>query len=127
MKIKNLVPLASLIISVTAYAYPDITIHNDTNLFGTAKVGSSPCSSAISGGVLAPKTSRAVPGFVFDMYCAYTECKAEFYANKNCSGESLATANINRTGVTNVETHNTDFYVNFDGQSIEIAGGPAAK
>ena len=81
-------------ISIVAYAQ-DLTIVNNTSQFSTSKINSSPFCSSMFGdwGITKPKSTNVIKDIHLKQACAFhkTDCKANIYMSKNCSGEVIGT------------------------------------
>jgi hypothetical protein len=130
MRMKTLALLGALAFSAAPFAaQADITIHNNTNAPATASVSISPCSNAAGDrGVIKPHSSITIPDFLVGLYCT-SDCKAQVFMSRNCSGKSIATVTGNvRQGVKNIDNHSVKgFRLAGSGKDITIEGGPAKK
>lgn len=133
MKIKSLALLGAIVLSTASFAAyakaQDMTINNNTNNVATASAGISPCSGSIGDrGIIKPHNNVVIPSWAIGMYCT-SDCKAQVYMSKNCSGKSIATVTANvREGVKKIENHSVDGYqVAGSGFNMTIEGGPQKK
>lgn len=126
---KTILATSLLLSSVTGFASQDILIENHTELYATAKLKFSLCSSILAGsaGILKPHGNLTIPKIVEDLYCS-NGCNVEIYASQNCSGNSIFTAHIDTSsGVTSVATHTSDYHVTGSGHDIALEGGHGIK
>lgn len=130
MRMKTLALLGTLTLaSVPFAAQADITIHNNTNSPATASVSISPCSNAAGDrGIIMPHSSITIPDFLVGLYCT-SDCKAQVFMSRNCSGKSIATVVGNvKQGVKSIDNHNVNgFRLAGNGKDISIEGGSANK
>ncbi len=133
MKIKGLALLGALTLSAIPFAAnalgQDMVINNSSNNVATASAGISPCSGSIGDrGIIKPHSNVTIPSWAVGMYCT-SDCKAQVYMSKNCSGKSIATVTANvREGVKKIENHGVDGYqVVGSGFNVTIEGGPQKK
>jgi hypothetical protein len=132
MKMKLLVLLGAVTLSMTPFAaFADITIKNNTSSAATAFAGNSPCSSAAGDrGVMQPHAQVTIPDFLVGMYCS-SDCKAQVFMSKNCSGKSIATIVANkREGIKSIANNDSSpngYHLEGHGNTISIEGGPSRK
>jgi hypothetical protein len=132
MKIKSLAILGALSLSILPItSFADITITNNTNSPATAFAGNSPCSNAAGDrGVIQPHSQIVIADWIVGIYCT-TDCKAEIFMTKNCSGKSIATVTANKKdGVKSTISHDdrADGYrIIGTGKSVSIEGNPQAE
>lgn len=129
MRMKTLALLGALTVSAVPFAaQADITIHNNTNAPATANVSISPCSNAAGNkGIIMPHSSITIPDFLVGLYCT-SDCKAQVFMSRNCSGKPVATVVGNvRQGVKSIANNNVDGYtLAGSGKDISIEGGPSS-
>ncbi len=132
MKMKYLALLGAVTLSITPFAaFADLTIKNNTNSPATAFAGNSPCSNAAGDrGVMQPHGQVVIPDFLVGMYCT-SDCKAQVFMSKNCSGKSIATIVANkREGVKSIINNDNStnaYHIEGRGNTISIEGGPSRK
>lgn len=133
MKIKSLALLGAIALSTVSYAAyatgKDMTINNNSDAVATASAGVSPCSGSIGDrGIIKPHSNVVIPSWAVGMYCT-SDCKAQVYISKNCSGKSIATVTANvRDGVKKIENHDVDGYqVVGSGFNMSIEGAAHKK
>lgn len=85
--------------SLSTYA-SNITVTNNTNFPGTAKLGNSPCSSSRSAagsrGIIQPHEQNfVISEFAIGYFCLWSNCDAHVYASTNCSGPEVMTVTVN--------------------------------
>ena len=112
-------------------AFADITIKNNTNSPATAFAGNSPCSNAAGDrGVMQPHGQVTIPDFLVGMYCT-SDCKAQVFMSKNCSGKSVATIIANKRegvkSITNSDKGPNAYHIEGKGSIVTIEGGPSRK
>lgn len=109
------------LLPLSSYAV-DITISNLTSSVGTGKI-SGICSNILGpSGVIHPGQSLVVPQIVFDLYCM-NQCTADLYLSDNCSGERIASANIDESkGILDVTPydHEGKFTINHNATNVTI-------
>lgn len=119
----------SLIFIASSLALPlfanaaDLTIINNTDIYGTGYVNFSPCSSrAGDKGILKPHQPLTVPGKVFSIFCLGFSCEAHVYGTQDCSGKELAAVTIDPDkGVTKINNYDKEhFAVSGTGTNIII-------
>ena len=134
MKIKSLALLGAIALSISPIAaFADLTIINNSNSPATAIAGLSPCSSAAPGGkgIIQPGGGRVdVPDWAIGIYCT-SDCTAQVYMTKNCTGKSVATCTANKKeGVKSCVNHtkSADGYrIVGTGKTITIEGTTTRK
>lgn len=112
MQIKQIVALCFLALcTLPVIAHADIDVVNNTETYGTAKMGDK-CSAYIGdAGVIKPHSSMVIPQFLLNTLCLFSDCEANIYASNNCDGRVVGTATLNRNkGVTRVQTLDRENY-----------------
>ena len=135
MKIKSLALLGAVALSIIPMAaFADLKITNNTDAPATAFAGNSPCSSSAPGGkgVIQPNGGFVeVPDWAVGIYCS-SDCRAEVFMSKNCSGKPVATCIGNkRDGIKSCNNHDKrdgGYRVEgYPGKNIRIEGRAPAK
>ena len=130
MRMKTISLFGALAFATVPFAaQADITIHNNTNSPATASVSISPCSNAAGDrGIIMPHSSITIPDFLVGLYCT-SDCKAQVFMSRNCSGSSIATVVGNvREGVKSIENHDANgFRLAGSGKDISIEGSSGKK
>lgn len=125
MKLKHsvMIALSGLCVTLSAHAYQQLDIKNNSDGFATAQIGNI-CSSMLGDqGVISPNASAVVPPVVFDLYCPQN-CEVKIFISKTCGGEAIATVDVNHDqGVTHINNHHVNnYYLTGSGKSITIEG-----
>lgn len=109
-KILALALSTTLLLPFTAQA-EDFTIINNTDSYGTIKIGYTPCSSYLgSTGIISPHETHVFSHALMKMACGKS-CTAYFYPNKNCSGTSPGNANLDeKVGVVSYQNNDPEHY-----------------
>ena len=96
----------ALLATLPTVAMADITINNNTQLYGTGKMGISPCSKiAGNKGIIQPgQQGFKVPQAILDFYCIGS-CTAKVYMDKECDKEVASVKISNKDGVVKVDNH----------------------
>lgn len=115
--------LTLIITTLPVISFADITLVNNTDLYGTAALSMSPCSSrAGDRGIIPPHGTLTVPQSILNSFCSLWSCDAHIYATKDCSGKEMATITVNSSdGITNIQNNVSDQYtITGGGMSIQI-------
>lgn len=111
MELKRLFIYSASLLMLSAPAFADVSIANNTNAAATALTTTSPCSSAAGDqGVIKPHSNVVVPQWVVGLYCAFG-CDINVYISNNCGGPKIATIHATADrGVTNINNHHVNGY-----------------
>lgn len=104
-----MIALLSLPLAASA---DDFIVTNNTDIFGTLKIGYSPCSSNLgSSGIVSPHEVHRFSHTMMKMFCG-SSCTAYIYANNNCNGKEMGTAKIDsKVGVVSYTNKDQEHYV----------------
>lgn len=104
--------LISLLALPLAAQADDFTITNNTDAFGTIKIGYSPCSSNLgSSGIVSPHEVHVFSHTMMKMFCG-SSCTAYIYPNNNCNGKEMGTAKIDsKVGVVSYTNNDEEHFV----------------
>jgi len=106
--------LSVILLPIFAHA-ADINLVNNTDSYGTGKVGFLCSDLAGNDGRVKPHSTFTVKQNALDLVCSGT-CEAEVFLTKNCSGKTIAKAKLdNKKGVISV--------TNLDKVHYTISGG----
>lgn len=118
---KSKISLFALCTLSSSLALADITVSNNTDLYGTAKVGF--ICSAIAGdrGIIHPQQQDfVIPTYALKEFCSNKPCSARIYATEHCDrggSQPLATVQIAYPdGMVGEPVYSTP-------QQIKISGG----
>lgn len=89
----------------------DFNINNNTDSYGTIKIGFYPCSSMMgSSGIIKPHSVHVFTHSTIKMICGKS-CNANFYPSNNCTGKIIGTAKLDpQEGVLSFTNNDEEHY-----------------
>jgi len=90
--ISGFLTLSLCSLSFSAHA-KELTIVNNSDFYSTSFINGTMCSSTLSGGITQPHSTNVVADSVINLACLFypTNCTADVYMTKNCSGLKVGT------------------------------------